>query len=164
VTAGEVRARLALHRLVLRRNLDLLARFAAGVDEAAARTAVLPGGSHLAWLLAHLAVSRDVMLTGLGQEGVLEEGARERFGRGSDPAAVPEYPPVDELLARLEAQQERLSAACEALGALADEGLTRSASGDVDLGRLEFLVWHETYHLGQALLYRRAAGLASPIG
>jgi hypothetical protein len=27
---------------------------------------------------------------------------------------------------------------------------------------IEFLAWHETYHLGQATLYRRAAGLAEP--
>jgi uncharacterized damage-inducible protein DinB len=25
---------------------------------------------------------------------------------------------------------------------------------------IEFMAWHETYHLGQAMLYRRAAGPA----
>ena len=29
---------------------------------------------------------------------------------------------------------------------------------------IEFLAWHETYHLGQATLYRRAAGLPSVVG
>ena len=31
-------------------------------------------------------------------------------------------------------------------------------------GWIEFMAWHETYRLGQATMYRRAAGLANAIG
>jgi hypothetical protein len=150
-------ALVAHHAAVLERNLHLLQRFAEGVDETASRLRVVPGGSHLAWLLAHLVATRDVMLRLTGVEGVWDAETGARFGRGSD-AGAPEYPPLPELLAWLEEQQGRLTVALEAL---ADDAEAPPADA---LARLEFLVWHETYHVGQALLYRRAAGLPSPIG
>jgi hypothetical protein len=153
-------ALVAHHAAVLERNLHLLQRFAEGVDEAASRLRVIPGGSHLAWLLAHLVATRDVMLRLADVDGVWDAETGARFGRGSD-AGAPEYPPLPELLALLEEQQGRLTVALEGFAALADDAEAPAAG---TLERLEFLVWHETYHLGQALLYRRAAGLPSPIG
>ena len=150
----------AHHTGVLERNLHLLVRFTDGVDETASRLSVIPGGSHLSWLLAHLVATRDVMLRLAGADGVWDTETSARYGRGSD-ADAPEYPPLPELLALLQEQQGRLTVAIEALAARADDAEAPAAD---TLERLEFLVWHETYHLGQALPYRRAAGLPSPLG
>jgi uncharacterized damage-inducible protein DinB len=157
-TPDEARALLAHLSTVLRRNGGLLRRVTADVDDAAARQALVPGGSHLAWLLAHLVVSRDGMLRRCGGEAVWDERAWQRFGRGSDVAV--DTPTIAVALAALEAQEARLLEAFAAIAA----GAGADAAPPIDLDTVEFLVWHETYHMGQALLYRRAAGLPSPIG
>jgi hypothetical protein len=152
-TATAPRTPLAVHRRTLQGNLDLLRRLTADVDDDAARVPIVAGGSHFAWLLAHLIVSRDGILGRLGAERVWDDEARKRYGHGSDAGAV-DYPPMADLLALLSLQGERIDAA------LASEP---TLAGDA-LDRIDFMVWHETYHLGQATLYRRAAGLTSPIG
>jgi hypothetical protein len=152
-TATAPRTPFAVHRGTLQRNLDLLRRLAADVADEAARVPIVPGGSHFAWLLAHLIVSRDGILGRLGAERVWDDDARSRYGHGSD-AGAGDYPPMADLVALLSLQGERIDAA------LASEP---ELPGDA-LDRIDFMVWHEIYHLGQATLYRRAAGLASPIG
>ena len=103
---------LALHRSVFERNLRLLERTVDGTDDRAADTPLVPGGSHLHWLLAHLVVSRDGLLGRLGGQPVWDTEA--------GPMTVAEW--------------------------------------------IEFLAWRETYHLGQATLYRRAVGLPTVVG
>jgi uncharacterized damage-inducible protein DinB len=159
-TPQEFHARLALHRVTLRRNLELLHRFARDLDDEAARTPVTPGGSHFAWMLAHLVVARDGMLRRLGAELVWDADAAKRYARGSDAGSV-DYPPLAEMLAALDTQGERLLEAIERVDA---EALAEGEGEGTVSDRLEFLIWHETYHLGQGVLYRRVAGLASPIG
>ncbi|MBA2668611.1 MAG: DinB family protein [Trueperaceae bacterium] len=159
-TPAEFRSRLSLHRVTLRRNLELLHRFAKDFDDAASRTPIVPGGSHFAWLLAHLAVARDAMLERLGAERVWDAAAAERYKRGSD-AAAHDPPPIEEILRTLDRQGERLASAMQAV----DDAALAAPEGSGSVSdRLEFLIWHETYHLGQGALYRRAAGLESPIG
>jgi len=150
---------LAHHLAVLGRNLALLRRVTADIDDATARTPLIAGGSHLAWLLAHLVVSRDGILRRVGATPLWDEAARGRFGRGSS-ADGDDFPTAAACLEALAEQGERLDAALTALAAAP----ATDTPPDVDRNMVEFLVWHETYHVGQALLYRRGAGLASPIG
>lgn len=144
----------------LERNRALLARIADGVDAVAARTPLVPDGSHLQWLLGHLVASRDGLLATVGGERVwtAERAAPYDFGSVADDTP---NDPVADLLANLTTQQERLA---EAFAGLDDDTLARS-QGRTTLGEtLEFLTWHESYHVGQATLYRRGAGLPSAIG
>ena len=148
------------HLEVLRRNLEVLERMSDGIDEAQADRAPLPGGSTFRWLLGHVLVYRDRILTLAGSETVWEEATA--FERGSDPAQPgAARPTLEALQALLRRQQAHLETALSGLDddALAAPGPRGSLGED-----LAFRVWHDTYHAGQAVLYRRAAGLASPIG
>jgi uncharacterized damage-inducible protein DinB len=159
--AAAIRARLPHHLTVLRRNLELLERMVDGVNEAWADRELFPGGSTLRWLLGHLIDTRDLMLRQLQSDPVLDPRWRERYARGTSATRTPGEPPLATMVALLHRQQERLERAFAA----ADEETLAAQSGDRTLGdELEFLVWHDTYHIGQATLYRRASGLASPIG
>jgi hypothetical protein len=144
-------------------NLGLLERMLAGVDRPGSLRPLAEGGSHLNWLVGHLAVSRDAMLRAAAADPLGDERLREGYRMGSDApgdAAALELGALTELLRR---QGQRLA---ERLPNLDDDALAApSGMGDADVRRyLEFMVWHETYHLGQAVLYRRALGLDSPIG
>ena len=94
---------LALHRSVFERNLKLLERTVDGIDARAAATPLVPGGSHLHWLLAHLVVSRDGLLGRLGGQPVWDAEAAEAFGRGSRPGGDARAT-IAEQLARLREQ------------------------------------------------------------
>ena len=162
--AAAVRERLPHHLQVLGRNLEVLERMAAGVAEAHADLAPVPGGSTLRWLLGHLLAYRDHMLVRLGAEPLWDEAQAAPFQRGSavgDGEVATAGTPLAKLLTLLHAQQPLLEAAFTAVdeAALATPG-PRGTLGE----ELEFRVWHDTYHIGQAALYRRAAGLESPIG
>ena len=158
--AHDLRPSLPLIQAIFDRNLTLLARIVDGIDDEAARVPLIEGGSHLHWLLGHLVASRDGLLGHIGAQRVWDTTSAKAFGRGSGPGA-PIVASIDEQLARLRTQQARID---EALGKLDDATLERDAGRMTVAAMIEFLAWHETYHLGQATLYRRAAGLASPIG
>ena len=158
--ALDVHASLPLLRSVFERNLRVLTSTADGVDEAGARVPVVEGGSHFHWLLAHLVASRDGLLETLGAERVWTAEAAQAFGRGSAPS-VPDGATLADHLGRLKAQQELLEAVLPALDAAA---LARDAGRMTVGGWIEFLAWHESYHVGQATLYRRVAGMPSAIG
>jgi uncharacterized damage-inducible protein DinB len=152
---------LSLLRTVFARNLEVLAGIVDGIDEAAGSISLVSGGSNLHWLLGHLVASRDGLLERLGLARVWDAAVARDFGRGS-PGAVPVVvSPIPEQLARLRVQQARIETA---LGEIDRSTLERPA-GRMTVGAwIEFMAWHETYHLGQAMLYRRAAGLPSTIG
>jgi uncharacterized damage-inducible protein DinB len=147
-------------RTVFARNLEVLAGIVDGIDEAAGSISLVPGGSNLHWLLGHLVASRDGLLERLGLARIGDAAFARDFGRGSA-GAVAVVTPVPEQLARLRVQQARIETA---LGEIDRSTLERPA-GRMTVGAwIEFMAWHETYHLGQAMLYRRAAGLPSTIG
>lgn len=144
-------------------NLGLLERMLDGVDRQGSLRPLVPGGSHLNWLAGHLAVSRDAMLRAAGAEGLGAARVDALYRRGANAPGDDAALELSELTDLLRRQGERLA---ERLPVL-DDGALAAPSGmkDADVGRyLEFMVWHETYHLGQAVLYRRALGLDSPIG
>lgn len=150
------------HLEVLRRNLEVLERMSDGIDEVQADFSPLPGGSTFRWLLGHVLVYRDRMLTLAGGEPVWDVAGAAAFERGSDATQpVAGGPTMEALQALLRRQQPRLEAALSDLDAAAFAAPGPRGSLGEDLA---FRVWHDTYHAGQAVLYRRAAGLASPIG
>lgn len=71
--------------------------------------------------------------------------------------------PANDLLALLERQGEQLSAQLPRLSQADFDAA--SGRGEMTVADyVAFMVWHETYHLGQAALYRGALGLDSVIG
>jgi uncharacterized damage-inducible protein DinB len=118
-------------------------------------------GNCLNWVLGHMLVSRDDILSWLGQEPVGGERAT-RYRRESDPVRgqAEDVLPLDELLSLLAVSQEKMAAA---MAGLAEDGLDR----EVMLGtraaplknRLFFLYFHDTYHTGQTEMLRQLTGV-----
>ena len=159
--ADAILSRFPYHRTVLERNLQLLLRMVDGMSDAQADVALSEGGSTMRWLLGHIVAYRDAMLRLLDGQSVWDEATAAPFKRGTAAAGGPA---LSDLLEALRTQGARLTTAFDAADAdtLARPS-QRASLGNLG-GEIEFGVWHDTYHMGQAALYRRAAGLASPIG
>jgi uncharacterized damage-inducible protein DinB len=113
----------------------------------------------LNWVLGHVAASRDDTIELLGGTPVLREDEAELYQRESEPLTEPDKAvQLARLLDALTQQEERIVVALQAAEAdalqayIGDEG-TRTL-GD----HLEFLHWHETYHVGQLEILRQLAG------
>jgi len=116
------------------------------------------------WVLGHLLIYRDKALELLNETPILNEGQVQLYQRGSEAltdgaAALP----LDTLLAALTQSHERLVAALGnvapgRLEAIADDE-NRRTLGE----RIEFMHWHETYHVGQLEILRQLAGVNDAI-
>ena len=111
------------------------------------------------WVLGHLANSRNSILKTLGEPPALEGTLAARYKRDSEPVTNhQEAVPLKTLLTAIEESQERILAALmqttpKMMVATYDEE-NKFTVGD----RLEFLHWHETYHVGQIEILRQLAG------
>lgn len=112
------------------------------------------------WLLGHVTTMRKRVMAMLGLEPVAAPWEAS-FGRGKSSADVPGDLEVGEVLAAFHAAGDAIAGAWEGQTAEAlakPLGRTMPNGGDTVLGALEFLAWHEAYHLGQLGLFRRLAG------
>jgi len=144
-------------------NHSLLTRNLEGMTDEQALVTLFEGGNHLNWLVAHLVAGRDRMLATLGAERVRSEEVDDGFDYGSTPPSADDAWPLERHLADFLTAHERLLAALEGLTAEQLEQPYESGNGTLGY-QLNFMLWHEAYHVGQATLYRRKAGLKSPIG
>jgi uncharacterized damage-inducible protein DinB len=116
-------------------------------------------GNCLNWVLGHIAVSRDHAIELLRGTPVLREDEAKLYQRESEPLTDPDKAvQLSQLLDALTRQEERIlatlqAAEADALQAYVDDERKRTL-GD----RLEFLHWHETYHVGQLEILRQLAG------
>lgn len=119
-----------------------------------------PFGNCLNWALGHIAMSRDEVLETLGEPPVMStSGVRYKRGSESVTKADEGTLPLEELLAWLDRTQESIAAALSHVdeAALAREytpGDRKTTVGQ----RAFFLYFHETYHVGQAEMYRQFVG------
>jgi len=117
-------------------------------------------GHDARWIVGHIAALRLRMLVLLGLPAAAPAWA-VHFGRGTRPDQVPQDLDLAAVLASFHATQDQLASHWEAVTA-ADldrpAGRTFPDGSDTAGGGLGFLVWHETYHLGQLGLLRRQAG------
>lgn len=120
-------------------------------------------GNCMNWVVGHLVEHRDRMLRVVGEPTFLKPEEVKRYERDSPPV-------VDDsdafrfemLMGTLPQQHERLAgwlkaATPEAIDAIGPEII----EGVKDWTRaqwLHFLIWHETYHLGNLELLRQLAG------
>jgi hypothetical protein len=99
------------------------------------------------------------MLTLLKASPVLESDESAIYRRGSEPLSTDEDSvEFEKLLKSSQESVDRLSSAIqnvsdEFLGEIYDE-----EHGTTILDRLDFLLWHENYHLGQLEILRQLAG------
>lgn len=116
------------------------------------------------WILGHLMNNRNKVLAVLGEPPALDETLAARYERDSEPVTTTEDAlPLETLLAAIDESQGRIVAAlgkttANALAVIYNEKRQISV-GD----RLEFIHWHETYHVGQLELLRQLAGVNDKI-
>jgi uncharacterized damage-inducible protein DinB len=154
------------HAQVLEVNAALIARAVDGLSHEELLRHPGEHGNPMLWIAAHVVATRGGLLKMLG--GAWDEPAWARdFVRGSARPAGAAYPPVSRVLATLTATGGALAAAIETV----DESRWNAPSprsfpfADTSLrGALAFLVFHETYHVGQLGYLRRWLGHAGLVG
>jgi hypothetical protein len=133
---------------------------------------VMEGGSHVLWLVGHMAWAYDVILrSGLnGEPSLIPAEWPALFGFGSKPTSDPaRYPSLAETLAGLKTAYD---AAMAYLATIPDADLPQPLPARY-IGKRKFRTWsgllqtscfHEAYHCGQVGMLRRGLGLGSGIG
>ena len=112
------------------------------------------------WIVGHLVMERDFVLTLLGEEPVWAEEEYLLYRTNSKPI-LPGSKAVrfEKILKDLEISQQRILGALERLH---PERLESPASIDGKDGPISTLIagyhWHETYHCGQLEILRQLAG------
>jgi hypothetical protein len=117
-------------------------------------------GNCLNWVLGHITVSRDDILTTLGEPPLFDTHGI-RYKRGSLPLAADEAGTLrlEELLDWLDRAQERIAVALGSMGAAAFSHEIVLGDRKTTVGqRTFFLYFHESYHVGQTELFRQLAG------
>ena len=137
---------------------------AAGFTHAESLVPAAAGANCANWIVGHMIDSRSAVLELLGQEPLWNEAKGKPFNdhaAWSDPEAV--ALPWESLLADFEASQERLRAG---LAAVTPERLAAHHKPESKRPRgmqLNFLQFHEAYHVGQVGLMRRIVGKSGAI-
>ena len=146
--------------LIYKFNNALVARAVDGVSDAQLWERPT-GGSPLGWILGHITNSRQQLLTLLGASW--DSGLGPHFKRGAvlqDPSA---YPARDAIEGAWKATHPKMR---DAFAAVTDERLDAAPAGISITGTktvadvAAFLALHESYHVGQMSLIRRALGLS----
>ena len=136
-------------------NADFLKKNIAGLTDEEWTRKPEGGANDILWIVGHICWARAALLKCLGED--LSKPWFAHFGRGAKPGDAVAYPTAqdamsawDESVALLTAAME--SASAEAMAAPATSG-PPSADGKVS-GIVNFLAYHETYHIGQASYLR----------
>jgi hypothetical protein len=120
-------------------------------------------GNCLNWVVGHLTQSRDKMLQLIDEPSIWTPQQIARYERDSAPITGGEDAlPFEKILADLKTAHERLTARLQTmtvdeLAAPAKEIIKGATSWNIG-EFLHFLLWHETYHLGNTELLRQLAG------
>jgi len=116
-------------------------------------------GNCLNWVMGHIVESRDNMLRLLDGDTFMSEAQANRYKPDSEPI-VQDADDVAKLEWIWETYLAQDEAMREALNSLTTDDLEQVKEGsERTLGdRLRFLLWHETYHVGQTEYLRQLAG------
>jgi len=116
-------------------------------------------GNCFNWVLGHIVVHRDMMLDLLNEPPVLSSVESEPYILGSKPLTSEQD--VVELNKLLDLSRECLTRLTNAIKIAADETFDQihnEERGTTVQDRVEFLIWHEGYHIGQLEILRQLAG------
>ena len=117
-------------------------------------------GNCLNWVVGHILTSRDTILKLMKLVPVLSAEELAIYDRGSEPLTdASRASSLAELLEKVKMSEERIRVG---LGCLTEDELAASTpfgrSHGALGGHVFFLLWHETYHVGQLELLRQLAG------
>lgn len=124
---------------------------------------VVPATNHALWFAGHMATADNYFISRIAPERAKKLDDWDKlFGMGSKPTNNPDdYPPAAEVL---DVMRERREVLLDLLRGRSDAELAGppvSGASDFwpDLGSIfEMVTWHETLHLGQVTVCRRALG------
>jgi hypothetical protein len=146
------------------RNLALLRKLVADVDDAAMTLQPVAGMNHPAWIIGHLAWASDRGAELMNLKPRLPGEWAGRFGTGSTP--VPEHNAYPEKTALVEALEEVHTRFAAALPAVPSESYNspmpenlRAIVPTVGDALIHLATSHEALHIGQLSAWRRARGL-----
>jgi uncharacterized damage-inducible protein DinB len=144
---------------VLRLNTKLFRNCLDGLTDEQAAVRPSPGTNSAAFIAAHLADSRYMILKVIGDARPSPLGSYLKGAKGIDD--VKQCPPLAETLAAWTAASHAIR---DRLAALTADELdasltTRLPAVQTVLGVLAFLVQHDSYHIGQLSLLRKYVGL-----
>lgn len=144
---------------VLKRNQWIIEKQIDGLDHQDSLLQTPFRGNCLNWVLGHLAVHRDKILDLLGENALLDKTETSFYQRGSSPITCDTNSVRLETLSNaLKEGVERISTALavktdDDLSAICDEEKCFTLADKID-----FLIWHDTYHTGQIEYLRQLAG------
>ncbi len=111
------------------------------------------------WILGHIMESRNKMLAVFDEPPALDEAQAARYQRDSEPVThATDAVPLETLLTAVDDSQNRIIAALEKATAEDLAAIYNEEHKFTVADRLEFLHWHETYHVGQLEILRQLAG------
>ncbi len=139
-----------------------------GIDHAASLRAPDSGGNCINWVLGHLVQARNAALQMLGQPPVIEAEAVRRYARGSAPLLDPaDATDFSALVGAFHAAQTALTRGLDDVNETTwatPAPFSPTNDPDETIGSLLVgLAFHETYHVGQLGVLRRAIGLEGAI-
>ena len=116
-------------------------------------------GNCFNWILGHVLVHRDIMLGLLNKEPLLNADDRSIYEIESSPL-TPDSDAVEfeHLLELSRSSSEALMEALSTVQVDILDAIYNEERGITIGDRIEFLIWHETYHLGQLEILRQLAG------
>ena len=121
--------------------------------------------NHLLWIVGHVTWARGALLKRLGEDW--SKPWFPFYGRGAKPDESVSHPTPQEALLAWDESSERLKAALESASPeLLATPVTKgppSADGK-ESGVVNFLAYHETYHIGQASYLRSWLGHSGVMG
>lgn len=148
---------------LFRFNSEMLSVGLSGLSQEHAVRRIKDGeGSSIAYLVGHVTSSRYDLLKSLGADAGNPFADLYGAGVGSKDGAA--YPPIAELRAKWDEVAAELD---RALDAVTDEAARAPDDGGFPIadqtlrGRLTFVAWHESYHVGQVGILRTEMGYPS---
>jgi uncharacterized damage-inducible protein DinB len=149
---------------ILERDQGIIRQQAEGLSHADMVLQLPFRGNCFNWVIGHILTSRASILTALEAEPILSEEEIKRYGHGSEPVTDADNAvPYDRLSEALAQTKDAVIAALkdaspELLGKLYNE------EWGMNVGQwVAFLIWHETYHVGQLEILRQLAGMDDAI-
>jgi hypothetical protein len=150
--------------MILQRNFGVIQRQIKDITHEQSLMQPPFRGNCMNWVLGHLVMSRQRILIMTGQPTLWTQEQCNRYERGSEPIIDDsEALPFDKISADLATTQQRIqmwleNAKPEDLDAqIIPHNIPADAGPMWDW--MEFLLWHEAYHLGNLELLRQLAGM-----
>lgn len=115
-------------------------------------------GNCLNWVLGHIVQNRNDMLKLLEADPIWQPNEEAPYAPGSRPITNPQVPhlPLETIMQAFQQTQRHIIQRLHEIEPDELEHINGKPAGG--MGRLEALLWHETYHVGQTEYLRQLAG------